>query len=44
MLRDDEKRRQTELEKMFGVDFGENGERELGLELRSLSTDYTFIF
>jgi len=31
MLQDNEKRRRMELEKMFGVDFGENGEK--GLEL-----------
>ena len=31
MLRDDEKRRRMELEKMFRVDFGEKGARELGL-------------
>jgi hypothetical protein len=31
MLRDDEKHRRMELEKMFGVDFGEPGERGLGL-------------
>jgi hypothetical protein len=31
MLRDDEKRRRIELEKIFGVDFGGPGER--GLEL-----------
>jgi hypothetical protein len=31
MLRDDEKRRRMELERVFGVDFGENGERELEL-------------
>jgi len=31
MLRDDEKRRRMELERIFGVDFGEPGER--GLEL-----------
>ncbi len=31
MLRDDEKRRRLELEKMFGVDFGEPGGRGLDL-------------
>jgi len=31
MLRDDENRWRMELEKMFGVDFGESGERGLGL-------------
>ena len=31
MLRDNEKRRRMELEQMFGVDFGEQGEK--GLEL-----------
>ena len=31
MVRDDEKLRRLELEKMFGVDFGESGRRELDL-------------
>jgi hypothetical protein len=31
MLQDNEKRRRMELEKMFGVDFGENG--VMGLKL-----------
>jgi hypothetical protein len=31
MLRDDKKRRRMELEKMFGVDFGEPGKRGMGL-------------
>ena len=31
MLRDDEKRRRMELEKMFGVDFGEPGDRRVEL-------------
>jgi len=31
MLRDDEKRRRMVLERIFGVDFGENGARGLGL-------------
>ena len=31
LLRDDKKLRRMELEKMFGVDFGEPGERGLGL-------------
>ena len=31
MLRDDEKLRRLELERMFGVDFGESGRRELDL-------------
>ena len=31
LLRNDEKRRRMELEKMFGVDFGEPGGRDLGL-------------
>ena len=31
MLRDDKKLRRMELEKMFGVDFGESGKRELDL-------------
>lgn len=31
MLQDNEKRRQMELERIFGVDFGGPGERRLGL-------------
>ena len=31
MLQDDKKRRRMELERMFGVDFGESGRRELDL-------------
>ena len=31
MLRDDEKLRRLELERMFGVDFGESGRRGLDL-------------
>jgi hypothetical protein len=31
MLRDDEKLRRFELERMFGVDFGESGRRELDI-------------
>ena len=33
MLRDDEKLRRLELERMFGVDFGESGEKECGFDL-----------
>ena len=31
MLRNDKKHRRMELEKMFGVDFGEHGRRELDI-------------
>jgi hypothetical protein len=39
MLRDDEKLRQLELERMFGVDFGEKGGEKCEFDLSIIRSD-----
>ena len=39
MLRDDKKLRRLELERMFGVDFGESGRKGTGIDLSIIRSD-----